>query len=161
MILEHYQSVFTNNDIKPTGNTIYYILTTVIVSPIIEELFYRKFLLKKLTNKYNLTTALIISSFCFSIIHIQTPNNLITAFIVGIIFGLIYMHTKKIGYTIILHTIINLIIIIPNNIGYSYDNWFFGTKFDGIYWLLFIIGIMITYLGVYKILKAKQNKIRD
>ncbi len=156
-ILEYYQGISTNNNSVISNNNIaliYSLISTLLVAPIIEELFYRKFLLDKLSKKNNQILALIVSSLCFSIMHIETPNNLIPTFISGIILGIIYLKTKKIGYCIILHFIVNSIIMITNNVGTSYDNWMIGYNFNITYWLLFVIGIIVTLIGIKKITTA-------
>ncbi len=155
-ILEYYQGISTNAYSVTSKNNIsliYNLISTLLVSPIIEELFYRKFLLNKLSKSYKPILAIIASSICFSIMHIETPNNLIPTFISGIVLGIIYLKTKKIGYCIMLHFIINLIIVITNNFGASYDNWLIGYNFNLIYWILFGVGIIITSSGMKKLLQ--------
>lgn len=153
-IVEYYQGISPNiKSITYNNNValIYNVISTILVAPIIEELFYRRFILEKLSKKYNSNLSLIISAFCFSIMHIETPNNLIPTFISGIILGIIYLKTRKVGYCIMLHFIVNSIIITTNNIGISYDNWLMGYNFDLLYWLLSGIGIIITLIGVKQI----------
>ena len=72
-------------------------LSVLIISPILEELFFRKFLLQKLLAKNSVKTGILISSLCFAIIHVETPFNLIPTFIFGIISSIIYIKTKKIA----------------------------------------------------------------
>lgn len=156
-IAEYYQGISTNDNSVISNNNIaliYSLISTLLIAPIIEELFYRKFLLDKLLKKNKPIIAVVVSSVCFSLIHIETPNNLIPAFTSGIILGIIYLKTKKIGYCIMLHFIVNLIIVTTNNIRTSYDNWLIGYNFDLIYWLLFGIGITITLIGMNKITTA-------
>ena len=88
----------------------YTIIGTLIIAPIFEELFFRKLLFSKLLEKYDIYIAIIISSICFSAIHFETPGNLIPSFIFGVISCLIYLKTKKISYSILLHFINNLYI---------------------------------------------------
>jgi len=156
-IMEYYQGISTNDNFVSSNNNIaliYILISTLLIAPIVEELFYRKFLLDKLLEKNKPVLAIIISSICFSIMHIETPNNLIPTFISGIILGIIYLKTKKIGYCIMLHFIVNLIIVTTNNIGISYDNWLIGYNFDIYYWLSFGVGIIILIIGMKKITTA-------
>ncbi|MEH1009443.1 type II CAAX endopeptidase family protein [Winogradskyella sp. ECml5-4] len=158
-IIEYYQGNSTHNNFLSSTNNIaliYDLISTLLVAPIIEELFYRKFLLEKLLEKHKPILAIIVSSICFSIMHIETPNNLIPTFFSGILLGILYQKTRKIGYCIMLHFIINLIIITTNNMGTSYDNWLIGYNFNFIYWLLFGVGIIITLIGVKKITTANN-----
>lgn len=156
-LMEYYQGISTNDNSVISNNNIaliYSLISTLLIAPIIEELFYRKFLLDKLLGKNKPILAIIVSSICFSIMHIETPNNLIPTFISGIILGIIYLKTKKIGYCIMLHFIVNLIIVTTNNIGTSYDNWLIGYNFNLIHWLLFGVGIIVTLIGIKKITTA-------
>ncbi|WP_225036601.1 CPBP family intramembrane glutamic endopeptidase [Winogradskyella sp. SM1960] len=156
-IMEYYQGISTNDNFVSSNNNIalfYNLISTLLIAPIVEELFYRKFLLDKLLEMNKPVLAIIISSICFSIIHIETLNNLIPTFISGIILGIIYLNTKKIGYCIMLHFIVNLIIVTTNNIETSYDNWLIGYNFDIYYWLSFGVGIIITIIGMKKITTA-------
>lgn len=158
-ILQYYQGISKIENAVTSSNNmalIYNLISTLLIAPIFEELFYRKFLLEKLAQKNRPILAIIVSSICFSIIHIETPNNLIPTFISGIILGIIYLKTKKIGYCIMLHFIVNLIILTTNNIGTSYDNWLTGYHFNIIYWLLFVTGIILTLFGMKRITAAKN-----
>ncbi|WP_179333049.1 CPBP family intramembrane glutamic endopeptidase [Winogradskyella costae] len=158
-IMEYYQGISTKDTFVDSKNNIaliYSLISTLLIAPIVEELFYRKFLLGKLLEKNKPISAIIISSICFSIMHIETPNHLIPTFISGIILGILYLKIKKIGYCIMLHFIANLIIVTTNNIGISYDNWLIGYNFDIYYWLSFGVGIIITIIGMKKITTANS-----
>lgn len=159
-IMEYYQGIPINDNYFVRSNNnialTYNLISTLLIAPLVEELFYRKFLLEKLLGKNKPILAIIISSFYFSIMHIEPPNNIIPTFISGIILGIIYLKTKKIGYCIILHFIVNLIIVTTNNIRTFYDNWLIGYNFNFIYWILFGIGIFITLIGMKKITTAKK-----
>jgi len=135
----------------------YQIISAILIALIFEELFFRKFLLSKLLEKHNKSIALVTSSLCFSIIHFETLNNLIPAFIFGIISGLIFIKTRKIGYSILLHLMINSIWLILFLFGKTYDDWIFQLKFNLLYWTLFIFGIGITFYGVNKTTTANNT----
>lgn len=136
--------------------SLYDYFSIMLISPVIEELFFRKFLLDKLLEKNTVRTALLISSLCFSIIHLETINNIIPTFISGIILGFIYLKTKKLGYSIVLHFLFNLIVISTEYIGFSYTNWLMGYTFDLSYWVLFVIGIFAIWFGVRKITRINN-----
>lgn len=136
---------------------IYSLISPLIIAPIFEELFFRKFLFSKLQKKYNLNISIIISSICFSIIHFEITGNLLPSFIFGITSSLIFFKTKKISYSILLHFFNNLCITLFNtSYGEPYFNWLDGLKYDITYWALFAFGILITVLGMKKITTAKN-----
>ena len=135
---------------------LYNTITILLISPILEELFFRKFLLQKLLEKNSQIIAIIISSLCFTIIHIETPMNLIPTFIFGIISGLILIKTKRIIYSIILHFLVNLIVQSLYIFDFTFDRWLLTLDFNFIYWIMFLIGIGITYFGIKKLLATKN-----
>jgi membrane protease YdiL (CAAX protease family) len=137
-----------------TLTIIYNIISLVIVVPILEELFFRRFLLEKLLKKNSATKSLIISSLCFSFVHFLTPANLLATFIAGLVLGSIYIKTRKVGYSIILHFFTNGIIQIVSFLGVSYENLFSNIQFNWLYWLFCIIGMFLTYFGLKKITMA-------
>lgn len=130
----------------------YVTISTLIISPICEELFFRKFLLKKLTEQNSQKIGILISSLCFAIIHIETPFNLIPTFIFGIISSLIFIKTKKIGYSILLHFLVNLLVQTLYVFDFTFDRWLLDLNFNFIYWIMFLIGFGITYFGIKKLL---------
>lgn len=115
-------------------------ITVLVISPIFEELFFRRFLLKELLVKNTLLVAILTSSLCFSIIHIETPLSLIPAFIFGIISGLIFIKTDKIIYSIFLHFLINLKAQIFYVFDVNLDSWLLNLHFNYVYWILFLLG---------------------
>lgn len=123
-------------------------ISILIIAPIFEELFFRKFLFSKLLENYKLYVALIVSSVCFSAIHFETPDNLIPTFVFGLISALIYYKTKKISYSILLHFFANVFVSLINFYGETFLVWLNGLKFDFLYWALFIFGILLIVLGV-------------
>ncbi|WP_282032688.1 CPBP family glutamic-type intramembrane protease [Winogradskyella eximia] len=125
----------------------YQSFSMLIIAPILEELFFRKFLLKKLMIKNGQKVGIIISSFCFAIIHIETPYNLIPTFIFGIISSLIFIKTKKIGYSIFLHFLVNLLVQTLYVFDSTFDRWLLDLNFNYIYWIMFIVGIGLTFIG--------------
>lgn len=131
----------------------YTVISSLLIAPLIEELFYRKFLLDKLLKTNSATLSVMTSSLCFSIIHLETPNNLVPAFLGGIILGTIYLKTRRIGYCILLHFFINLIVIATNSMD-NQNNWLTGYNFDIMYWLLVGMGIIMILFGMKRIIKV-------
>ena len=141
----------TNNNYKLTlVNGIY----IIIMTPIFEELFFRRFLLEKLIKTNSNFKSLFVSSLCFSFVHFITPYNIIPTFIAGLVLGLIYIKTRKIGYTILLHILVNGIINIVPISGVTYESLFSDSQYSLTYWMFFIIGCVLTYIGLKKITTA-------
>lgn len=136
---------------------LYYSVQTLIIAPVFEELFFRKFLLMKLFEKNSKVVAILISSFCFALIHLESPFNLIPAFMFGIVSGLIYIKTKKISYSIFLHFLINLFALAFYILDFPFDRWLLSLNFNYYYWLFFLAGIGITFFGTNHLLRLKNT----
>jgi len=89
------------------GNVLVNILFVVILAPILEEIFFRKILCGKLLP-YGDLVAITVPSAIFALCH-GNFFQLFYAFLIGVILSYIYLRTGKLRYTIIIHTILNLI----------------------------------------------------
>lgn len=88
------------------GDIILNILCVGILFPILEELLFRKLLCNKLLPLGE-KQAVIISAAIFGFIH-GNIFQFLYAFLVGLVFGYIYVKSGKIIYSIIFHCVINL-----------------------------------------------------
>lgn len=72
-----------------------------------EELIFRGFLMRKLQLKYTATTALVVSSIIFAIVHLGNDNlslmGVFDLFIAGLMLGAIFLYTKNLWMAIGLH----------------------------------------------------------
>lgn len=95
------------------GNSIdiYYSFRTILLIPILEELYYRRIIQKMISEKYNSVIAILISSLLFSLGHMDIEH-IYMAFISGIILGYFYLKTKNIIMPILLHSLFNILILI-------------------------------------------------
>lgn len=87
---------------------------TCLIAPVAEELIYRKFILNSLLNNGNAFKSIVLSSFLFSIYHLNLLQG-INAMIIGIFLGYLYYKTCSINICILLHFVnnfINFIILI-------------------------------------------------
>jgi hypothetical protein len=86
-----------------------FMIPIVIIAPITEELIFRGMLLRGIASNHKPAIAIIASATMFSLIHLnlaQIPN----AFILGVIFAFLMIHTRNITYTIIYHAINNFLV---------------------------------------------------
>jgi len=83
------------------------LVMTVIVAPIAEELFFRKLLIDRLRG-YGQRAALVVSASAFGLFH-GNFSQVFYAFALGLAFGYIYLKTNRVGYTIALHMMINIV----------------------------------------------------
>lgn len=138
---------------------VYKSIGAIIVAPIIEELIFRKYILGGLLTNYNPRLSILISSICFSIIHIETPLMLLPTFFVGIFAGMIYFKTKKISYTILLHFFGNLIIVFLGAFGQSYYFLLYKLDFRFEYWLFVTFGILILFYSFNRLTNVQLGEL--
>lgn len=84
------------------------LLRVCIIAPVIEEILMRGFVLGGLKNSYGVVWALLLSALLFSILHFNMVQTL-SAFVCGIILGLLYLKTNSIPCCILAHCGYNVI----------------------------------------------------
>ncbi|MBB3123375.1 hypothetical protein FHS04_000872 [Mesoflavibacter sabulilitoris] len=131
-------------------NQYYYITRLVLISPILEELFYRGILYSKIRLNASGKTSIIISSLLFGLSHPGSEQFFVT-FIGGLILGVLYEKNKNLLECILLHIFMNTLTLFFK-INYTTENHFLICL---IYLTLIIGGIFI--LKNY-ILKVKPNE---
>lgn len=101
---EDYQQILQSLSLAPVISFI----QVCVLAPIIEEILMRGFLLGGLSLSYGKTIALLISALFFALLHFNMVQTL-SAFICGIVLGLLYLHTGSIFCCILAHIGYNLI----------------------------------------------------
>ncbi len=81
---------------------------SLILGPVIEEVFFRRILLGQFLKKYNPIIAVSLSAILFSIYHIE-PNDIWFLFLYGLVFGYFYYKTNSLVASILLHSLTNLL----------------------------------------------------
>ncbi|MGB5821349.1 MAG: CPBP family intramembrane glutamic endopeptidase [Saonia sp.] len=88
------------------------LILSLLILPLLEELFFRNLLTKKLNERYNAKKAIFVSAFLFAISHIHINNGIFPQFLGGLFFGYIYLYNKNNWFlTFKLHLIYNLFTI--------------------------------------------------
>jgi hypothetical protein len=110
LIQNHFQSVplgeFKIKSDTPFKLFLFWI-QTIILPPLAEEIFYRKYLIIYGSKKQTAFTILI-SSLLFAAEHALYPFGIVTYMIFGIAFGLAYLRNKNIYVMITAHFLINI-----------------------------------------------------
>ncbi len=85
-------------------------LNNLLLTCIIEEVFFRGFIQQKLTSLINPLAGLILTSLLFGIAHFSGGYNfVILATLAGFLYGVVYLNTGKIWYAILLHFCFNMV----------------------------------------------------
>lgn len=105
-------SQITGNDIENGvslimmyANPLLTFLFVVICAPIMEELIFRKMLIDRIAQ-YGDVVAAFLSGLIFGLFH-GNISQFFYAFLLGVCFGYVYVKTRNIKYTIILHMLVN------------------------------------------------------
>ena len=90
------------------GRGFWTILSLVIFAPIFEELICRGVVLGSLRGKFGVTTAWLVSSLFFGVLHGQ-PVQVINATVIGLVLGYVYLATDSLWSVMILHALNNAV----------------------------------------------------
>ena len=126
----------------------YYILI-IIGAPVFEELIFRKLMLDRLAP-YGEKTAIFFTALIFGMAH-QNGMQFFLAFFIGLLFAVIYLHTGRIIYSMILHCIINSFATL-SDIG----KLIFGSGFDTV-WVM--IALVLTVTGVVFAVVCRKDSL--
>lgn len=120
-----------------TKVTVNLLFKTAFIAPIIEEFIFRKFMLDRFETIGKVTLGIISSSVIFGIMHplgILIPLFILT----GVSYSLIYLKTKSLIITIILHMVNNFSVIFI-----KLDEYFWmGALINFIFPVIFLFGIL-------------------
>lgn len=95
--------VDSNEGLAPTKLSLF---QSVLITPIVEEIVYRGFLLSYLIARYRAVVALLLSAIIFGLMH----GDMLSAFMGGLYFGFIYLIYRNLIFCMIAHVTINLLV---------------------------------------------------
>ncbi len=85
-------------------------LNNLLLTCIIEEVFFRGFIQQRLTSLINPLTGLILTSLLFGIAHFSGGfHYVLLATLAGFLYGLVYLNTGKLWHAILLHFCFNMV----------------------------------------------------
>ena len=132
------------------------IIPVVFFIPIVEEIVFRKICITALMDEMNPIWAILLSAFMFGVLHVQ-PVQILGATLLGVVFGALYVLTKSLLPSILLHVFNNGTYIF--NLLYSEDDKSdFLLNHNWLFWSVFVILIVIFLLVSKRLyLKSIQN----
>lgn len=158
VIPEEFKELLQNRQFQNKELSISFVLSTIpalILAPIAEELFFRKYLLINLLQRNTVKNSIIISSICFSLVHIPNYINLVPTFLLGLILSYIMTKTKNISICIAIHFLFNLIVTLLTLYGkHLYEN-LDSLNYNPTYWLLCLSGSILIFFGLRTITKTQ------
>lgn len=81
------------------------LVIVVIVAPLVEEYVFRKQLLDR-CGQYGWKTAMVFSALAFALFHMNLFQ-FFYAFGMGLVFAYVYLRTRRLRYSVILHMVVN------------------------------------------------------
>ena len=128
------------------------IVSAVIMAPFFEEWMFRGMILRGLVRKMHPVWAIMISAFLFALIHLN-PWQGIPAFILGCVFGYVYLKTGNLWLCMLMHATNNSIAVVVSSIDSIKDYEYFISFIPSTgYWILFAFaaGIIVLALAAIK-----------
>lgn len=85
----------------------YYVIRTLLLMPILEEILYRGIIQNKLSEKFSAAWAIVISSLLFAVGHLAFEQS-ITVFFTSLLMGYIYYKSKNLTTAVLIHSSVNV-----------------------------------------------------
>jgi hypothetical protein len=105
--LQPYQIFYESGGFVEIIFNLILIFSIVFLAPVVEELFFRGYLLYKLRLKINLKFAIVVSSIFFAILH----QNILGTFVFAVVMAFIYIKSNSLLIPMIVHSINNALAI--------------------------------------------------
>lgn len=106
IVLEPLMAMLPSIENAGVGRGFWACVTAVVLAPVFEEILCRGLVLGTVRRRWGDAVAVLISALFFGLVHVE-PSTALAGFVVGGIFGTIYIRTHSLFSTIILHSINN------------------------------------------------------
>lgn len=106
IVLEPLMAMLPSMENAGVGRGFWACVTAVVLAPVFEEILCRGLVLETVRRRWGDAVAVLISALFFGLVHVE-PSTALAGFVVGGIFGTIYIRTHSLFSTIILHSINN------------------------------------------------------
>lgn len=92
---------------------LYFLVFTVAIAPINEEIFFRGFLVSKLGRMFGIAFGIVLSALIFAVLHLSylSVSEFVAALFFGLIAGYAFAKTKSLYPSIAGHILVNLVTI--------------------------------------------------
>ena len=132
------------------------ILTTVIVAPVLEEVLFRGMILGSLRESGNTVRAVVLSSLIFGIIHI-IPQQVVNAFVVGLILGLVYVRTGSLFAVILIHALNNAVAYIQTIVLQDDTTMRQLIGNDTLYYICYALCVLVLLGSLWALVRATRR----
>lgn len=149
---------------KMTSMGVYTLISSMLIAPFVEEILFRGIMQSDLQQRYSAPFAIILSSLIFALIHLNLLQ-VVSAFFISLIIGLVYYRTNSLWSVIFLHFINNTVAVLLFKL--TPDKEFYITPLkemfanDTLYYIIYGITVLISLISIYKIVTIKKNVVDD
>ncbi len=153
-VIINFVDIGLNNKTQIIENHIdFFLLSSIIIKSLTEEIIYRGFWLNNMIKNKNLYLSILIISFGFAFLHYFSGNDPIFAFLASCIISIVYIKTKSILNVYIVHVLNNIFIlfIMPMILELSVN-----TDIKNVLRIGAILILVVAYL-IKQLLKDKKN----
>ena len=138
------------------GRGFWTILSLVIFAPIFEELICRGVVLGSLRGKFGVTTAWLVSSLFFGVLHGQ-PVQVINATVIGLVLGYVYLATESRWSVMIRHALNNAVAYLALATGHGNALLIDLVGSRTLYVLIYIAALALSAVSGYMMLRALRR----
>ena len=170
VVIEPLLNLFPETYLDRLGNIMaaggWMMFTSIVIAPIMEEILFRGILQDALMRKYGVFVGILIASAVFGIVHL-IPQQVVNAFMIGIVLGYIYYRTGALLPVILIHCINNAIsyftwmlngeTLLTTREQMGNDTLYFTVY--GIACVLFVIGFVSIAIRISKEEKRRQLEV--
>lgn len=142
-----------------TGEVWQNVLLTILIAPIVEEIFFRGMVLRGLLNRYSDRIAIILSALVFALVHMSLVQ-LLPGFFIGLMLGYVYVRTRRSLSTVILiHLFNNLISYIFILYGFGEEMHIFENLFaeKWVYYVAYLICLFFLGLLLFRVWNRQSD----
>ena len=133
------------------------VLMLAVLAPVMEEVLFRGILLESVREKYSSGRAIVVSALMFGVIHI-IPQQVVNAFVIGLILGFIYVRTDSLWPVIIIHAL-------NNAMAYVIMQWSDGANItvrslienDTIYAVVYGVALVVFVVSGYMVWRSIEK----
>lgn len=172
VVIEPLLNLFPETYLDRLGNIMaaggWMMFTSIVIAPIMEEILFRGILQDALMRKYGVFVGILIASAVFGIVHL-IPQQVVNAFMIGIVLGYIYYRTGALLPVILIHCINNAIsyftwmlngeTLLSTREQMGNDTLYFTVY--GIACVLFVIGFVSIAIRISKEEKRRQLEVLE
>lgn len=138
------------------GRGFWTILSLVVFAPVFEELICRGVVLGSLRDKFGVTTAWLVSSLFFGVLHGQ-PVQVISATVIGLVLGYVYLATDSLWSVMILHALNNAVAYLAMATGHGNALLIDMVGSGTLYVLIYIAALALSAVSGYMMVRTLRR----